>query len=169
MTSKSDTRCGAINKRTGLPCKSYPKGDAKRCRMHGGTTTTKGNKTAIAPGGIYSKYLSPEERGEYDKMETGTVDGEIKLMRTRLQRYMREEAKNKIELDTKIERVGGGPMSVDLERHYKHRDWKALVAQTTARIESLEKTRAELAKLNAGSGDADLAAALVRLADRLPV
>lgn len=162
------TLCGA-NKKSGGVCAAYALKGAKRCRVHGGTTTTKGNKTAAAPGGIYSKYLSAEERVEYDQMEMGTVDGEIKLLRVRLQRYMREEAKNEQELETRIERVGGGPATVELERHYKHRDWRLLIAQTASRIESLERTRAELAKAAQGGGNDDLAAAMRALADRLPV
>lgn len=123
-----------------------------RCKMHGGITKTRGTSYAAKPGQLYSKYLTEEERKTFDNIELGTVEAELKLMRVRLERALRDEVThgNVLELDTRIERDGGGPATVDEERHYKQRDYRAIIQATLGRIESLEKTRAELMK----SGDA---------------
>ncbi len=97
-------------------------------------------------------------------MELGTVDAEIKVVRLRLARAMKMEdldSRGELpdattgrppkgeELETRIERDGGGENTVHAERHYRKIDYRAAINTCLARIESLEKTRAELAKLAA--------------------
>lgn len=179
-TLKTRSICGAKAKSTGLPCQRSPLAGRTRCRLHGGVTKTKGkvNKDAVKPGALYSRYLTPDERVVFDLIELGSVDSELRLMRVRLERALREEKKQAerdeaedditLELESRTERDGGGPFTVDEERTYKRRDWRVLVERLSSKIESLEKTRAELTKAKAPT-DNDLAAALSRLADRLPV
>lgn len=138
--------------------------------MHGGITKTRGNTYSVKAGTLYSKYLTEDERKTFDNVELGTVDAELKLTRVRLERALKQECEVPVaELESRVERDGGGDATVPVERHYKVRDWKQVVQSLTRQIESLEKTRAELVKLSAGGGDADLAEALRSLADRLPV
>lgn len=165
-------KCGANSKTTGKPCTQWAVTGMKRCKMHGGITTTRGNKSAVKPGTLYSKYLTEEERKSFDNVELGTVDAELRLMRVRLDRALKAEHEQKAddtEIEIKIERDGGGPETVGEERHYKKRDYKQIIQVTLARIESLEKTRAELMASGKGGSNDDLASALRDLADRLPV
>lgn len=54
------------------------------------------------------------------------------------------------------------------ERHYKKIDYRRAIISSLNTIESLERTRAELAKAAQGNGNEDLVTALAKLADRLP-
>ena len=144
-------KCGANSKTTGKPCTQWAVTGMKRCKMHGGITKTRGNTTAVKPGTLYSKYLTDEERKSFDNVELGTVNAELRLMRIRLERALKEEHDNAVpEIEVRIERDGGGPATVKEERHYKRRDYKEIIRQTTARIESLEKTRKELLEVGEG-------------------
>lgn len=145
--------CGA-KKRNGDPCQAVPLKGRTRCRLHGGKTTTKGNVSAAKPGALYSKFLTEEERTRFDTMELGGVDNELKLLKVRLERYLAAEAKegkDTLELESRTERDGGGPATVEEERTYKKRDWRLMIERLSSRIESLEKTRKEL--LEGGGGD----------------
>lgn len=146
--------CGAKAKHSGKPCQKPPMPGRKRCRLHGGVTTIKGNTTAAKPGALYSKFLSEEERQRFDTMELGGVDNELKLLKVRLERYLKAEdaeIDGTLELESRTERDGGGPMTVPEERTYKKKDWRMLIERLSARIESMEKTRKEL--LEGGGGD----------------
>lgn len=157
--------CGA-KLRNGQPCAKPPLKGAKRCRLHGGDTGCKGpdSPTARPNDGLYTKYMTAEEVIAFHEMELGTVDAEIRLARTRLARAMKAEEQDALgllpdqttgrpphseELETRIERNGGGPLTVHEERHYRKVDYRAAIHVCLVRIESLEKTRAELAKLAA--------------------
>lgn len=182
------TKCGA-KLRSGQSCAKPPIKGEKRCRLHGGITKTAGADSVTAkPGGLYSKFYTAEELAAIQNMELGNVDLEIQLVRIRLARALEMEELDRngeldldiegnkgrpsakgIELESKIERDGGGENTVYEERHYKKIDYRAAIASCLQRLESLERTRAELAKLASMSSNEDLAAALARLADRLPV
>lgn len=129
--------------------------------------------TAKPNDSLYTKFFTAEELIHFSEMELGTVDAEIKLVRLRLARAMKMEEMDangtladipvtgrprgsKLkqnrpppgeELESRIERDGGGPMTVTEERHYRKVDYRAAITVCLGRIESLEKTRAELAKL----------------------
>ena len=125
-----------------------------RCRLHGGITKIKGNVSAAKPGALYSKFLTDEERQRFDTMELGGVDNELKLLKVRLERYLKAEAaegKDALELESRTERDGGGPATVEEERTYKKKDWRLLIERLSARIESMEKTRKELLEGGGGS------------------
>lgn len=140
--------------------------------------------TARPNDSLYTKYFNAEELADYHEMELGNVDAEIKLVRLRLARAMKMEdmdSRGELEardahgrtlseeLESRIERDGGGENVVHTERHFKKVDYRSAINACLGRIESLEKTRAELAKHASAIGNEDIATALCRLADRLPV
>lgn len=149
-------KCGAKT-RSGAPCRSFAMENG-RCRMHGGKSTgaPKENKHAARPGALYSKYLTDEEKVISEQIELGQVDEELRLTRIRLIRAMKREGEfsNKYEKDQErrepVESNGQilpGVEKVTVTK--KVRDYWALIDRLTARIESLERTRAELAKFAA--------------------
>ncbi|WP_291470876.1 HGGxSTG domain-containing protein [Acidovorax sp.] len=146
--------CGAKT-RSGAPCKT-PAMDNGRCRMHGGKAgeTHSGNQHATKHG-IYGRVLTDEEKDLWDSVELGRVDDELKLCRLRLMRAIRaeQEAKDLPELDGRTEEpavVGGVPLDDETieKRSYKRRDYAGAIDRLMGRIESLERTRAELMKAN---------------------
>ena len=149
--------CGAKT-RSGEPCKRHPVPGSKRCKLHGGKSTgaPKGSKNAAKPGSIYSKFLTDEENDALAGIELGRVDDELRLTRIRLMRALARENEfgNTLELDSeKVEphSEDGKPVDGDatlVTRTSKVRDYSALIDRLTARIESLERTRAELLKTN---------------------
>ena len=139
--------CGAKT-RAGTPCRkgTMPNG---RCRLHGGATPIT-NPTAN-PGNLYSQYLTLEEQKAYNALKLGDVNHELRLMRIRLARALAAET-DQPELDSRVEREGGGVTVAKEDRTYKQRDYVGLIDKITARIESLERTRAAL---RAENGDDD--------------
>lgn len=146
----AESSCGAKT-RSGEPCKSKPMPNG-RCRMHGGATP-KTNQNAVTHG-IYRKLLTPEEQADYDGLELGKVDAELRLMRIRLARALAAEraSAGMAELDEVVTNIGGGPNVADESRKSKVRDYCKLIDTTAARIESLERTRKGL--LEEGEGAA---------------
>jgi hypothetical protein len=149
--------CGAKT-RAGTPCQKAPIKGSTRCRNHGGKTPkgqNPGNKHAAKPGNLYSKFLTEEEREQFDSIELGKIDDELRLMRIRLARALsHEQARgDKPELDTVTTRQGGGPNTVAKEATLKKRDYVGIIDRIAARIESLERTRVELLKAGEGGGD----------------
>lgn len=146
-------QCGAKT-RSGHPCKAnaMPNG---RCRKHGGTSTgaPAGNQNARKHG-IYSAFLSEDERNAWGSLELGKVDDELRLTRIRLMRALARESKfgNTLEIDSEKvepEEADGVPTgNAKVTRTSKVRDYSSLIDRLTARIESLERTRAELLKTN---------------------
>jgi hypothetical protein len=94
-----------------------------RCRMHGGTNTgaPPGNDNAVKHG-IYRSTLTEGERADYDSLQLGDVDHELRLVRVRLARAL------------KAERDGNDPK----------RDYTATIDSLLARIAGLELTRKKL-------------------------
>ena len=94
-------RCGAKT-RSGAPCiaPAMPNG---RCRMHGGPSTGAplGNGNAVTHG-IYRSLLTDQERTDYDGLELGGVDHELRLVRVRLARALKAE-KDAIKTDRDYE------------------------------------------------------------------
>lgn len=138
--------------------------------MHGGkaTETHAGNQNARKHG-IYSSVLTQEEKDLWDEVELGRVDEELRLCRLRLMRTIRAEtaANDQPELDA----ISEEPMVVNgiaipeepiTKRQLKRRDYAGLVDRLLGRIESLERTRAELLKQVTPPPDKDaLAAAII--------
>ena len=146
--------CGAKT-RSGEPCKRHAVVGSSRCKLHGGgaSKANKGNKHAATPGSIYSQYYTEEENALASQMELGKVDEELRLTRIRLMRALAREAEfgNTLELDSEKREpvIVDGAALAGIEQvttNSKVRDYSALIDKLTARIESLERTRAELAK-----------------------
>ncbi len=139
--------CGAKT-RSGEPCKRHAIPGSKRCKLHGGKSTgAPGNRNAAKPGSIYSKYLTDEENDALARIELGRVDDELRLTRVRLMRALGRENEfgNTLEIDS--EKVDSGETG-GTTTNSKVRDYSGLIDRLTARIESLERTRAELLKTN---------------------
>lgn len=152
--------CGAKT-RSGDPCKRHAIPGGNRCKLHGGgaSKANKKNTHAAKPGSIYSKFLTDEENDVLNVIQLGQVDEELRLMRIRLRRALDRENEfgNTLELDsekTEPIEVDGVALVVDgvpiqkITRTTKVRDYSATIDRVTGRIESLERTRAELIKAN---------------------
>lgn len=145
--------CGAKT-RSGQMCRNRAMQNG-RCRMHGGKSTgaPAGNRNAATPGSIYSRYFTEEEKELAAQIELGKVDEELRLTRVRLMRALAREAEygNTLELDSEKREpvIIDGVVVAGAEQvttTSKVRDYTGLIDKLTARIESLERTRAELAK-----------------------
>jgi len=84
------------------------------------------------------------------RIELGRVDDELRLTRIRLMRALNQESErgDTAELETRVEREGAGEYQAKTEEKFKVRDYSGLIDRLTGRIESLERTRAELLKTN---------------------
>lgn len=137
--------CGAKT-RSGEPCKRHAVPGSSRCKLHGGAASkaNKANKHAAKPGSIYSQFLTEAENDMLAGIELGRVDDELRLTRIRLMRALARENEfgNTLELDS--ERLEDGEKTTTT----KVRDYSSMIDRLTARIESLERTRAELLKTN---------------------
>ena len=151
--------CGAKT-RSGEPCQKHALKGETRCKLHGGAAAkaNKGKQYAKKHG-IYSDVLSEEDKALWDEIELGRVDEELKLCRIRLRRALLAEqqqsaSEDGLELDAKTEEppiVGGIPLDDEqpiVKKIYKRRDYSAAIERLMGRIESLERTRAELMKAN---------------------
>lgn len=144
-------KCGAKT-RSGQPCQSRAMGNG-RCRMHGGKAgiTHKGNQNARTHG-LYASGLTDEEKQIYHRVEIGSIDDELRIAKIRLRRALIAEiGEQELELVERVESpsmLGGMPDYDEMVKNevFKRRDWSPIVDRLMARIESLERTRAELAK-----------------------
>lgn len=150
--------CGAKN-RAGGKCRnaSLPNG---RCRFHGGLSTgpkVPNTRTNALKHGIYAKELLPGELSLYRSIILGNVEHEIRLTRIRLRRALIAENANTgtVELEEVITRDLVGEEGSARDEKSKVRDYNSIVDKLTQRIESLEKTRADLMKADAGDTDED--------------
>jgi hypothetical protein len=66
-----------------------------RCRMQGGTSIggPVGNDNAVKHG-TYRSTLTDDERADYDSLQLGGVDHELRLVRVRLARALKSEKNN---------------------------------------------------------------------------
>ena len=153
--------CGAKT-RSGSPCQSKAMANG-RCRMHGGKSTgaPKGNKNNLKAGGIYSQFLTDEERAISAEMELGSLDEELKLCKIRLMRALKAEAEqqaqveefSKLELEALNESpslIGGLPDNDEIiqTKQFRRRDYGTIIDRLIARIESLETRRASLVQMS---------------------
>ena len=151
------TLCGATT-RSGEPCKKHALNGSNRCKLHGGGASrkNKGNQHAVKFG-IYGSVLTDEEKQDWRAIELGKVDDELRLNRIRLVRALKAEQaqeQDALELESKTEEppvIDGIPLSDGdpiVKKAYKRRDFSQQIDRLMARIESLERTRAELMKAN---------------------
>lgn len=200
MKIKSYVPCGAKLKSGQKCAKAPVKGAKRCRLHGGITTCKGAESPTAKPNdGLYTKFFTAEELIAYHSMELGNVDAEIKMVRLRLARAMRAEELDSLgqlpdipangrprnsELESRKEvrvarrqtaaaiAAGTAPemQMIQEERHYKKVDYRAAIHTCLQRLESLEKTRAELERMaKEEKGGDDLVAALTSLADRLPV
>lgn len=146
--------CGASKRGNGEPCKRHAVPGSPRCKLHGGKSSgpkvpgdQTGNRKAAKPGSIYSKFLTDEENDALASIELGRVDDELRLTRIRLMRALAKENEFGGELEVDSEKVDTGELGGTTTTS-KVRDYAGLIDRLTGRIESLERTRAELLKTN---------------------
>lgn len=138
--------CGAKT-RSGTPCANTAIMLNGRCRMHGGTGKgAPANNSNALTHGIYQQHLTPIEIAQFNALELGTVDQELRLTRIRLARALAAEnaSGGNPEIDNVTENDGGGVAVPREVRVSKTRDYVRIIDTLTARIESLEKTRLAL-------------------------
>lgn len=137
--------CGAKT-RSGTPCKRPPLAGKTRCRLHGGASISNQNAKTH---GIYASTLTETERNQWNDVQIGSIDEELKLCRLRLVRALNAENENgsNPELDEITEKESGG-----VETKSRRRDYVGIIDKIMARIESLEKTRLHLLNEGAAGG-----------------
>lgn len=143
--------CGAKT-RSGGKCQKAPIKNKARCKFHGGKST--GAKDAARPGntnavthGIFERQFTDQERIDSEAVEIGNLDAHIRLHNIRLARALAAEhkAQNQPELEEITENADGGENVIPREtKKFKRQDYVGIIDKITARIESLEKTRAAL-------------------------
>jgi len=146
--------CGASKRGNGEPCKRHAIPGSPRCKLHGGKSTgpkspgdQAGNRKAAKPGSIYSQFLTDAENDILASIELGRVDDELRLTRIRLMRALARENEFGNELETESEKIETGELG-GVTTTSKVRDYAGMIDRLTGRIESLERTRAELLKTN---------------------
>jgi len=130
--------------------------------LHGGKSDgpPKGSQNAKTHG-LYASALTDEEKRLWNQIELGNVDDELRMAKIRLARALRLEMTDAdLELIERTESptmLGGLPDYDDLVKTetFKRRDWSPIVDRLMGRIESLERTRAELAK-HVGDDDGEI-------------
>lgn len=142
-------KCGAKT-RAGGRCQQAGMPKNGRCRYHGGLSTgpSKGSQNALTHG-IYAKHLTEDERVEYGAVKLGTVEHELRLQRIRLARALAAEndAGGQPEIDEVTTHDLIGEEGSKRDEKKRVRDYVGIIDKITARIESLEKTRALLIEL----------------------
>lgn len=156
VRARRGARCGAQT-RAGSPCQAPAVKGGKRCRRHGGESpgAQVGNQWTKKHG-IYGTYLTADEIASVDviRAQTGKLDAEIELLRVRIRRALKAEAcaesneHDGLELQKFVDKQAteftAGP-----ERIYERVDYNGHIERLTRRLESLERTRAELLEAQA--------------------
>jgi hypothetical protein len=162
MKDQPKRLCGATN-RQGKPCQKPPLTGKTRCKLHGGATPTKtkGNRKH----GLYSAYLTEAEQEQWDGIQLGVVDEELKMLRIYLARCVALDAQiskdpnstvNSASMElTEVRRssVTDGPSSVDVIS--RRPDVMGRMNWIIGRIAQLERTRAELLTAERAAGEGD--------------
>lgn len=128
--------------------------------MHGGKST--GAKDAARPGnqnahkhGIYGDLIRADDLPYVDSIKDsiGAVEDELTIARLQLRRALKAQANademvDGMEVYETVEREGAENVTARNEVKRKLRDYPQIIDRLLARIESLEKTRKELAEGN---------------------
>jgi hypothetical protein len=160
-------QCKAFARSTGAQCAAKAVPGKEVCRVHGGLSdgAPEGNQNAKKHG-IYGRHLTDEEKADFDDVSArlGSLDDEITLLRFRMQRALDAEAKawkddpkHGLEVIQKHDREASefGPGD---ETVRKRVDYGEHVERLARRIESLEKTRADMLRDSSGGDDSDMTA-----------
>lgn len=145
--------CGAKT-RKGTPCKTaaMPNG---RCRMHGGSSTgpkTPNTRNNALKHGFYSNALQPDEKILWDRVEIGSVDDEIRLLRVKLHRLVKmsgsQDVADMVDAALEITRKQGddpqlGPFD-RTEIRVKATHYADLILRAVAEIRKHEMSRMQM-------------------------
>ena len=163
-------RCGAKT-RAGGECQAPAMANGK-CRVHGGASTGPKDQTGNANAtkhGFYADALMPEEKRLWSRVELGSIDDEIRLMRIKLHRLVRLSGSSDVAelIDSALEvaqkhdsnpRLGGFDKT---EIKVKAPQYADLILQAVAEIRKLELQRLQMMlleqKVKDGGGDGDAA------------
>lgn len=159
MADKCGAKKSTRNGRKGGKCNNLGMANG-RCRFHGGLSTGPKRYNAgrnALKHGIYSEQLLDGELPYYITQELGNVDHEIRLTRLRLRRALIAETKanGEVELEEVVTRDIVGQEGSARDEKSRVRDYSGIIDRLTQRIESLERTRAELLKADLSDPDAD--------------
>ena len=153
--ARGKRRCGALT-RSGGQCQAPVAPGKNRCRRHGGHSVGSPGHTNAKTHGIYGTYLTADEIASANDIRArlGTLDEEIQLMRRRISRALKAEEQatgnehSGLELQKFVDKAAtefvAGP-----ERVYERVDYDARIERLMRRVESLERTRAELLEAEA--------------------
>lgn len=161
-------RCGAKT-RAGGECKAPAMANG-RCRVHGGAST--GPKKPNAAGnalkhGFYSDALQPGELVLWTRVEVGSIDDEIRLLRVKLHRLVTLSGSADVAalIDSALEvarKQGDDPQLGPFDRteiKVKAPQYADLILQAVAEIRKLELQRLQMKaiekQLAADGGDAN--------------
>lgn len=149
-------QCKAFARSTGAQCAAKAVPGKEVCRVHGGASdgAPKENQNAKKHG-IYGQHYTDEERDALPDVESriGTLTDEITLCRVRINRALAAENSafkldpNGLEIVRFVDRAET-EFSAGPEHVHERIDYGAHVERLLRRLESLEKTRAELIKLD---------------------
>lgn len=161
-------KCGAAT-RKGTECKDIAMANG-RCKRHGGKSTgpkspKRGDENPANKFGIYGNYYSDEEKVALAAIVLGNVDAELGLVRIRLKRTLEARAKWETEVAagrakatddsfTFVEQVDDENVTKDgdvvptTKKTFRLPDFDKIEQTCLVRIESLERTRKELLKVD---------------------
>ncbi len=143
--------CGAKT-RTGAKCRSKPMANG-RCRMHGGSSTgAPKENTNRSTHGFYSDALTAEEKPIWVRVQIGSIDDEIRLMRVKLFRLVKLSGSADVAdlIDSAIEVVrkqGDDPQLGPFDRNeikVKAPQYADLILMAVAEIRKLELQRLQM-------------------------
>ncbi|MBU9163582.1 HGGxSTG domain-containing protein [Burkholderia multivorans] len=148
--ARGKRRCGALT-RSGGQCQAPVVPGKNRCRRHGGHSVGSPGHTNARKHGIYGTYLTADEIASIHdiRAQTGKLDAEIELLRVRIQRALKAEAcaesneHDGLELQKFVDKQAT-EFTVGPEHIYERVDYNGHIERLTRRLESLERTRAEL-------------------------
>jgi hypothetical protein len=156
-------QCKAFARSTGAQCQAKAVPGKEVCRVHGGASegAPKENQNAKKHG-IYGKHFTDHERETLPDLESriGTLTDEITLCRVRINRALAAE-NSAFELDpngleiVKFVDKAATEFAAGPEHVHERIDYGAHVERLLRRLESLEKTRAELIKLGRENPEVD--------------
>ena len=149
--------CGAKT-RNGGSCKA-PAMKNGRCRVHGGASKgpkTPNTKNNAVKHGFYSDALQPSEKILWERVEIGSIDDEIRLMRIKLHRLVSLSGSSAVAdlIDSALEvtrKQGNDPELGPFDRNeikVKAPQYADLILQAIAEIRKLELQRLQMQLLS---------------------
>ena len=166
------SKCGAKTRGGGV-CQRHVVKGGKRCKLHGGVSTGAPGNTNAAKHGFYSDALQADERVLWERVEIGSIDDEIRLLRVKLHRLVKlsgsAEVADLVDAAIEVTRKQGEEYDREaeavvpydkLEIKTKAARYGDLIIQAIGEIRKLELQRLQMKLLekkieNEGDGDGD--------------